>query len=159
MPDRRPLSPAELDAALPGRPDWRAGGGCLHATFAATSVAGALALIAATGEAAEDLDHHPDLDWRYRRVHIRSTTHSAGHRLTRLDLALADRVSAAAARLGIAAERPPDQPADPPDQHEDPPDQHEDPPDQHEDPPDQEQDAPDQHRRSRRVSGSTTEGQ
>ena len=104
MPDRRPLSPAEVDAALVSLPDWRDQGGVLHAAFAAATVADALALIAAIGALAEELDHHPDVDWRYRHVFVRSTTHSAGGQLTELDVALAARISAAAARLGAVAE-------------------------------------------------------
>jgi 4a-hydroxytetrahydrobiopterin dehydratase len=103
MADRRPLSPAELEAALPRLPDWRAEGGVLGATFATTTVADALALIAAIGALAEELDHHPDVDWRYRHVNVASTTHSAGGRLTGLDVALAERISVQAARLGATA--------------------------------------------------------
>ncbi len=76
----------------------------LHAAFATASVADALALIAAIGALAEKLDHHPDVDWRYRHVFVRSTTHSAGGRLTELDLTLAEAISAEAARLGAVAE-------------------------------------------------------
>jgi 4a-hydroxytetrahydrobiopterin dehydratase len=104
MPDRRPLSAAEIDAALAALPDWRADAGVLHAGFATATVADALALIAAIGVLAEELDHHPDVDWRYRHVFVRSTTHSAGGRLTGLDVALAERVSVEAARLGATAQ-------------------------------------------------------
>ncbi len=76
----------------------------LHAAFATASVGDALALIAAIGALAEKLDHHPDVDWRYRHVFVRSTTHSAGGRLTELDLTLAKAISAEAARLGAVAE-------------------------------------------------------
>ena len=87
------LEPAQ---GLPGTRD--------NAAFAATTVADALALIATIGALAEELDHHPDVDWRYRQVFVRSTTHSAGGRLTELDVTLAGRISAAAARLGVTAE-------------------------------------------------------
>ena len=104
MPDRRPLSAAAVDAALTSLPGWRGGTAALHVGFTAASVADALALIAAIGAIAEELDHHPDLDWRYRRVVIRSTTHSAGGRVTAQDVALAARISAEAARAGVTPE-------------------------------------------------------
>lgn len=85
-------------------PHWRARSGALHATFRAVTVADALALIAAIGALAEELDHHPDVDWRYRHVFVRSTTHSIGNRISGLDVALAAHISAAAARLGVTPE-------------------------------------------------------
>ena len=39
---------------------------------------------------AEELNHHPDIDIRYRRVRVAVSTHSAGG-LTELDFALAGR--------------------------------------------------------------------
>ena len=104
MPDRRPLTPAEVDAALASLPEWEEKAGVLHAAFATATVADALALIAAIGALAEELDHHPDVDWRYRHVFVRSTTHSAGNHLTELDLTLAKGVSTEAASRGAAAE-------------------------------------------------------
>ncbi len=49
----------------------------------------------------ERLDHHPDLDLRWRRVDIALTTHSAGG-VTEKDLALAAVVDEAAATLPLA---------------------------------------------------------
>ena len=104
MADRRPLSANDVDAALTALPDWRGSTGDLHAGFTAGTVAGALALIAVIGVLAEELDHHPDVDWRYRQVFVRSSTHSAGGRVTALDVALAARISAEALRLGVTPE-------------------------------------------------------
>jgi 4a-hydroxytetrahydrobiopterin dehydratase len=42
---------------------------------------------------AEELDHHPDLDVRYRTLRVAVVTHSAGG-VTKLDLQLARRVDA-----------------------------------------------------------------
>jgi 4a-hydroxytetrahydrobiopterin dehydratase len=77
----------------------------LHAVYEAASVADALALVQSIGAAAEAADHHPDVDWRYRHVFVRSSTHSIGHLVTALDLDLAATISAAAARIG-AQSRP-----------------------------------------------------
>ncbi len=63
----------------------------------------ALDLIAAVGAAAEQADHHPDVDWRHRHVFVRTTTHAAGNQVTARDTALATRISALAAERGVAA--------------------------------------------------------
>jgi len=99
-----PLPPTELRAALADLPDWRLQLHALTTAFVAESPGAALALVTAIGAAAEDADHHPDVDWRYRHVFVRSATHAAGHRVTARDTALAARVSALATELGLRAE-------------------------------------------------------
>lgn len=93
----------EIRSALAHLPDWRLRLGALHTAYAAPSAAAALRFVAAVGEAAEARDHHPDLDWRYRHVFLRSTTHQAGGRVTGRDLDLATAVSALAAAAGLTA--------------------------------------------------------
>jgi 4a-hydroxytetrahydrobiopterin dehydratase len=100
-PKPKALEPDEVAGALATLPDWRARLGALHAAYAAPSAAVALAFIAAVGEAAEGLDHHPDLDWRYDHVLLRTTTHEAGDQLTARDVRLATEISARAATLGV----------------------------------------------------------
>ncbi len=99
-----PLDPAALRAALADLPDWRLQLHALNTAFVATSPAQALALVTAVGAAAQEAGHHPDLDWRYRHVFLRWTTHAAGHRVTGRDTALAARTSAIAADLGLVAQ-------------------------------------------------------
>jgi 4a-hydroxytetrahydrobiopterin dehydratase len=48
---------------------------------------------------AEEMNHHPDIDIRWRTVHFALSTHSEGG-LTQLDVELAHRISQAASRLG-----------------------------------------------------------
>ena len=55
--------------------------------------AGALAYVHRVGELAEQANHHPDVDIRWRTVVLRLTTHSVGG-LTERDLALAARIDA-----------------------------------------------------------------
>lgn len=92
----RPLTGEEITAALADLPDWRAEPGALRATFEAPTSAAAVRLLTAVAELAEEVDHHPDLDWRYRHVSLRTTTHAAQHRVTARDVDLARRVSALA---------------------------------------------------------------
>ena len=72
-------------------------------TFAATP-SGWSTLV---GDEAEQMDHHPDVDLRWRTVTFTLSTHSAGG-VTQLDVELAHRVLAAARAVGAAALPPPE---------------------------------------------------
>ena len=98
------LSTAERTLALVDLPDWRFNLDSLHTAYACASAAAALELVQAIGERAESLDHHPDVDWRYRHVFVTVTTHSAGGRVTAADMELAGEISIAAARAGAVAD-------------------------------------------------------
>lgn len=89
--------------ARPGLQDWRVLAGRLHGTFRTRSMVRGIELVTRIGEVAEELNHHPDVDLRYYRVHVTLTTHAA-HGLTERDVTLAGRISDAAAELGIEAE-------------------------------------------------------
>jgi 4a-hydroxytetrahydrobiopterin dehydratase len=52
----------------------------------------ALALVVEIGKLAEAANHHPDIDIRYRTVHLSLSTHSAGHTVTDKDFALAQQI-------------------------------------------------------------------
>ena len=101
------LNESQVDAALAELPDWRHRLGGLVTVYKAPTAAAALELIAAVGRVAEEQNHHPDLDWRYRRVFLRFSSHDAGDKVTRRDVAAATAAGAAAARLGAVAEPPP----------------------------------------------------
>lgn len=58
----------------------------------------AIRLVDAVADAAEELDHHPDIDIRYRQVTFTLLTHSAGS-VTELDVALARRIDALVAQV------------------------------------------------------------
>ena len=45
------------------------------------------------GKLAEAANHHPDIDIRYRTVHLSLSTHSAGHTVTAKDFALAEKIN------------------------------------------------------------------
>ncbi|BCW67810.1 hypothetical protein NicSoilB4_25730 [Arthrobacter sp. NicSoilB4] len=101
------LDESQVDAALAGLPDWTYRLGGLVTVYKAPSAAAALDLIAAVGRIAEEQNHHPDLEWRYRKVSLRYSSHDAGGKVTRRDVAAAAAASAAAARIGAVAEPPP----------------------------------------------------
>jgi 4a-hydroxytetrahydrobiopterin dehydratase len=53
----------------------------------------ALALVLETGKLAEAANHHPDIDIRYRTVHLSLSTHSAGNTVTAKDFSLAQEIN------------------------------------------------------------------
>lgn len=103
----RPLyTPLTFDeiAALDSLDDWRIILGSLVAHFRAGSFQAATALAAAVAAAADDADHHPDIDIRYPdRVRVALTTHDLGG-LTTHDVDLAHRISQLAVAVGASAE-------------------------------------------------------
>ena len=101
MNDKQVLTYDQVKAA--GLDDWRWLVGGLHARFATGDFATGLALADRIGAAAEEADHHPDLDLRYPVLTVRLVSHDVGG-VTERDLRLARRISAMAAELEVAAE-------------------------------------------------------
>jgi 4a-hydroxytetrahydrobiopterin dehydratase len=85
------LTPDELAAALPGLPLWSGDVDGLHRTVQLPTFRDAVAAIGAIADVAEEMDHHPDVDLRWRTLHLHLVSHSAGG-VTELDLELARRV-------------------------------------------------------------------
>ena len=86
------LDAATVTAALEADdgPDWHLVAGKLVKTVVCADFMGALAYVMAVGRLAEEADHHPDIDIRYRRVTLALITHdSDGVTRRDLDLALA----------------------------------------------------------------------
>ncbi|MEA5453171.1 4a-hydroxytetrahydrobiopterin dehydratase [Sinomonas sp. JGH33] len=98
------LDDARLAEELEMLPEWKHRLGGLVTVYKLPSAASALAFIAAVGEVSEELVHHPDLDWRYRRVFVRFSTHDAGGAVTAKDVEAAHRVSDHAAALDAVPE-------------------------------------------------------
>ncbi|RVW02818.1 4a-hydroxytetrahydrobiopterin dehydratase [Rhodococcus xishaensis] len=90
------LSDTDIETALTGLPDWRRDGATLVRTVESSSFPAAIALVDRVAEAAESMNHHPDMDIRWRRVTYTLSTHSAGG-ITKSDLELARRIDELAA--------------------------------------------------------------
>jgi 4a-hydroxytetrahydrobiopterin dehydratase len=102
------LAPVHLDAALSDLPGLhRAQAGHLRIKLEAPSFTGAVELIGRVALSAEKLDHHPDIDLRWRTVTFDLSTHSAGG-ITDLDIVLARRILEHGAALSARTMPPPD---------------------------------------------------
>ncbi len=99
--DKVRLTALRLEAE--GLADWRILFAELHARFETGSFAKGLDLVNRIGAAAEERNHHPDLDLSYPRVVVRLTSHDTGG-VTRRDVELARTISQYAAELGVQAD-------------------------------------------------------
>lgn len=93
------LTDGEIDTALADLSQWHRAGDALVRTIEAPTFLDAIALVDKVAVVAEEMNHHPDIDIRWRTVTFTLTTHSAGG-LTERDFALAARIDQAAARHG-----------------------------------------------------------
>ncbi|MBN9608541.1 MAG: 4a-hydroxytetrahydrobiopterin dehydratase [Actinobacteria bacterium 69-20] len=85
-----------------GLPDWRSMHEALQARFETGDFATGLKLVNAIGAAAEEMNHHPDLDLRYTHLNVKLMSHDVYGKTDR-DVALARRISELAAGLGVRA--------------------------------------------------------
>ena len=72
----------------------------LHTRITTPDFASALRVVDAIGEAAEKANHHPDLDLRWGRVDVRTSSHDAGG-VTSRDVDLAREISRIVAEHGV----------------------------------------------------------
>ena len=95
----RLLTDDEVTRQLADLPGWRREGDALVATVRAPDFPAAIRLVSAVADDAERMNHHPDIDIRWRTTRWLLTTHDAGG-LTQLDVELAHRINAAARAEG-----------------------------------------------------------
>jgi 4a-hydroxytetrahydrobiopterin dehydratase len=91
------LDAATVDGWLADHDDWRRDGDAITRTVECPSFPAAIGLVRDVAAVAEDRDHHPDIDIRWRTLRFVLSTHSAGG-LTAKDLDLAAAIDALAAR-------------------------------------------------------------
>ena len=73
--------------------DWQEQDNALVREFELPSFREAIDFVVLLGDLAENANHHPDIDIRYRHVTVRWTTHSEGG-ITEKDREMAERTSA-----------------------------------------------------------------
>ncbi|WP_405011046.1 4a-hydroxytetrahydrobiopterin dehydratase [Kitasatospora sp. NBC_01539] len=88
---RNRLTEDEITTALADLPDWHREGGAIVRTAETAGFMTAIRVVDTVAVAAEELDHHPDIDIRWRTLRFALSTHSAGG-LTGLDTTLAARI-------------------------------------------------------------------
>ena len=70
---------------------WKRDGDSLVAEVKATTFLDGIGYVTKVAEVAEEMDHHPDIDIRWRTFTFRLSTHSEGG-ITDLDTTLAERI-------------------------------------------------------------------
>ena len=93
MPRPPRLSDDAVAAALSSLPLWAGDADGLRRTVELPTFRDAVAAIVSIADVAEELDHHPDVDLRWRTLHLILVSHSAGG-VSELDLELARRIDA-----------------------------------------------------------------
>ncbi|MFC8450531.1 4a-hydroxytetrahydrobiopterin dehydratase [Kitasatospora sp. NPDC057223] len=88
------LTEDEITQGLAALPEWSRVGDTIVRTASADDFPAAIRVVVAVAADAQALDHHPDIDIRWRTLHFALSTHSSGG-LTALDLTLAARIDAA----------------------------------------------------------------
>jgi len=97
----RLLDDAEINRQLTDLSGWTRKGDALVATIDAPDFPAAIRVVDAVAEVAEQMNHHPDIDIRWRTTTWRLSTHDAGG-ITQLDVELAHRIGECAAAEGAA---------------------------------------------------------
>lgn len=86
------LSDEEITAKLAALTEWQREGAAITKEFVCQGFTEATQFIAKLAEPANAMDHHPDVQlYRYRRVKVLLTTHSAGG-ITQNDFDLAAKI-------------------------------------------------------------------
>lgn len=96
------LSPHELAAGLTALPKWSSDREEIGRVVEARSFLAAVDLVSRIAPIAEQMNHHPDIDIRWRRLTFLLTTHDAGG-VTALDLEFARRIEMLVNELGTEA--------------------------------------------------------
>lgn len=86
------LNDQELDAALSGLDGWQLQGDEISKEFKFDNFTQSMEFVNRVAAAAEDADHHPDIDIRYNKVTLTLSTHSEGG-ITDKDVALATEIA------------------------------------------------------------------
>ncbi len=97
----RPLESEEIARQLAELPGWTGDATAVRRSYSFPDFPTAVRAVDETAVVAEAMDHHPDIDIRWRTLHLTLTTHSAGG-VTQLDVELAHRIHDIATALGAS---------------------------------------------------------
>jgi 4a-hydroxytetrahydrobiopterin dehydratase len=90
-----PLDDREIEERLAGLDGWEREGDAIRKDFDNGDFKGSVDFVNRLTPAAEEMNHHPDLEISWKTVSVTITTHSEGG-LTANDFELASRIDAAA---------------------------------------------------------------
>ncbi len=90
------LSDIEIQRGLGTLPGWSRKGDTLVKSYHFATFPAGVAFIAQVADIAESMQHHPDIDIRYTKVHFSLSTHDAGG-ITQKDFDLARAIEELAA--------------------------------------------------------------
>ena len=94
----RVLSAAEITEQLESLPGWSGAEAAISRSYAFPDFPAAITGVDRVAIEAEEMNHHPDMDIRWRKVTFTLSTHSAGG-VTQLDIELAHRIRMIAEEL------------------------------------------------------------
>lgn len=97
----RVLDEDERDRQVDGLPGWSGDRAALHRSYDFPAFLRGVAAVDEIAEVAEAMNHHPDIDIRWRTVSFTLSTHDAGG-VTQLDVELAHRIHQVATEHGAA---------------------------------------------------------
>ena len=86
------LTDEQVDAALPDLSGWQRADGALRRSIKFPTFMDGIEAVRRVAERAEEKDHHPDIDIRWRTVTFALVTHSAGG-ITENDLMMAREIN------------------------------------------------------------------
>ena len=72
------LTDSEISARMADIPDWARDGDAMSRTVRFDTFADGIDFISRLAPVADDADHHPDIDIRYRNVKFALTSHDSG---------------------------------------------------------------------------------
>ena len=87
------LTDDQVDAALPDLNGWERADGALRRSIKFGAFLDGIDAVRRVGEKAEEADHHPDIDIRWRTVTFALVTHSEGG-ITDKDVEMAKEINA-----------------------------------------------------------------
>ena len=94
---RKRLSDEAIDTRIGALQGWQREGNWIRKEYRFQSFGAAMEFVNHVARVAEEIDHHPDIDIRYDRVRLLTSTHSAGG-ITEMDFDLARRIDGGATR-------------------------------------------------------------
>jgi 4a-hydroxytetrahydrobiopterin dehydratase len=91
------LTEDEIDRWVDGHDGWQREGDAITRSIECASFPAAIELVRSVADVAEQRDHHPDIDIRWRTLRFSLSTHSAGG-ITGRDIELAETIDGLAGR-------------------------------------------------------------